>query len=89
MSAARDEILHRIRMALRDVPPDETPEAVPVARAYLRTDPAPRAELIGRFAERVEEYKAAVRRVAAADLPGAIAAGIEAVTFLPFDSRSK
>jgi L-lactate dehydrogenase complex protein LldG len=78
MSAARDEIFRRIRMALRDVPADETPEAVPVARAYRRSDPAPRAELTERFAERVAEYKAAVRTVAPADLPGAIAAACAA-----------
>jgi L-lactate dehydrogenase complex protein LldG len=78
MSAARDEILRRIRTALRDVPPAETPEAVPVARAYRHSDPAPRAERLGLFAERVAEYKAAVRTVTPADLPGAIAAACAA-----------
>lgn len=78
MSVARDEILRRIREALCDVPPDETPELVPVARDYLRADPAPRDELVERFADRVAEYKAAVRRVAPAGLAGAIAAACAA-----------
>jgi L-lactate dehydrogenase complex protein LldG len=78
MSTARTEILGRIRRALEDVPPDETPELAPVSRDYLKTDPAPHAEHVERFIDRVAEYKAAIRRVAAADLPGAIAAALAA-----------
>ncbi|HEX8199832.1 MAG TPA: LUD domain-containing protein [Isosphaeraceae bacterium] len=78
MSAARDAILGRIRAALRDVPADEAPEAVPVDRSYRRTDPSPRAEVVARFAERVAEYRAVVRSVAPEDLPGAIAAACAA-----------
>src|SRR3982751_3668779 len=77
-NAARDEILGRIRAALRDVPADETPEAVPVPRAYLHEDPAAPAGRVARFAHRVAEYRAAVRTVTPAELPGAIAAACAA-----------
>jgi L-lactate dehydrogenase complex protein LldG len=72
-SPARDQILQRIRAALADVPENEAPEAVPVPRNYQRVDPSPRENLIGRFLERVAEYKATVRRVGHEDLPSAIA----------------
>src|SRR4051812_27762360 len=78
MSEARAEILRRIHAALRDVPPDETPEGVPVPRDYLRTDRAPVAEQLEQFVERVAEYKATVHRVAPADLPEAIARAVAA-----------
>jgi L-lactate dehydrogenase complex protein LldG len=78
MSAARTEILRRIRAALRDVPTGETPDMVPVPRDYLKTDASPHAERVERFIDRVAEYKATIRRVAAADLPGAIAGAIAA-----------
>jgi L-lactate dehydrogenase complex protein LldG len=75
---ARAEVLRRIRAALADVPPGETPEAVPVPRDYLKTDPAPAEEWVERFLDRVAEYRAAIRRVAADDLTGAIAGAIAA-----------
>ena len=72
--SARDEVLSRIRAALRDVPPSETSEDVRVARDYLQSAAsAARADLVALFAQRVEEYKARVRRVTAAELPAAIA----------------
>lgn len=71
--SARDEILQRVRNALRDVPQREQPADVAVERAYRKTDDAPREQLIEQFVERVTEYKATVRRVAAAALPAAIA----------------
>lgn len=71
-STARDEILRRVRDALRDLPP---PAPVPAHSAeYLRTDASPRDEILSRFVERVAEYKAKVERVAPAALPAAIAA---------------
>lgn len=73
-TAAREAILGRIREALADVPPGETPADVPVARDYLTADPAPHVESIAQFLERVAEYKAAVRRVASSELPAVIAA---------------
>jgi L-lactate dehydrogenase complex protein LldG len=72
LSAAREEILRRIRRATRDVPGSERPEDVPVERGYRERDDAPREEIIERFAERVAEYKAEVRRVGEDDLPRAI-----------------
>ncbi|MBK9711994.1 MAG: LUD domain-containing protein [Kouleothrix sp.] len=74
MTAARNEILRRIRDALRDVPASERPGDVPVAREYRSAGAEPREALVERFAERVAEYKARVRRVTAAELPAAIAA---------------
>jgi L-lactate dehydrogenase complex protein LldG len=77
MSAARDEVLGRVRAALGDVPAEERPEDVAVARDYARTlDLAP-AALADAFAERVAEYRAEVHRVDAAGLAGALAAACE------------
>ena len=53
VTTARDEILRRVRVALSDVPPNETPGAVRVPRDYRTTDPTPREELGERFIERV------------------------------------
>ncbi len=68
MSTARDDVLARVRAALRDVPDDESP-APP--RPY-EPPPAPHVDPVERFAERVAEYQATVRR--ADDLGAAIAA---------------
>ncbi|MBC8160940.1 MAG: LUD domain-containing protein [Roseiflexaceae bacterium] len=76
--SAKDTILRRIHTALRDVPPAERPEDVRVARDYRLTDDAPRAEIVQQFAERVAEYKAAVRVVREADLVATIAAALRA-----------
>jgi L-lactate dehydrogenase complex protein LldG len=73
MSTARNEVLRRIRSALRDVPAAEQPAEVPVARDYRHAGAPSGPDLVARFAERVAEYKATVRRVATAELPGAIA----------------
>ena len=72
MSAARDEILRRIRAALDDVPGREAPSDVPVARDYRRSDDRPRAELIALLCERVGDYRADIRRVAAAEITEAV-----------------
>jgi L-lactate dehydrogenase complex protein LldG len=72
VSAARDEILRRIRTSLRDVPRSEAAADVPVARDYRQTDARPRAELIELLCERVGDYQADVRRVTEAELAGAV-----------------
>jgi L-lactate dehydrogenase complex protein LldG len=72
VSAARDEILRRIRAALNDVPDREVAGDVPVARDYRHDDERPRAELIELLCERVSDYAATVRRVAAAEVSVAI-----------------
>jgi L-lactate dehydrogenase complex protein LldG len=77
MSDARDgaraEILARVRAALRDVPSAETPADVPVARSYRLADDRSGAELVVLFAERVDDYRARVRRTSFAELAPAIA----------------
>jgi L-lactate dehydrogenase complex protein LldG len=72
MGAAREEILRRIRTALDDVPGRETAGDVAVARDYRQCDERPQAELIELLCERVGDYNAEIRRVAAAELAGAI-----------------
>ncbi len=62
----RDEVLGRIRAALADRP---APPAVP--RDYVRSLPG--TDVVELFAERAADYRATVRRVAEADLAGAIA----------------
>jgi L-lactate dehydrogenase complex protein LldG len=54
--SARDDILARIRSALRDVPAAEEP----VAPAY-RPPAAPLGDVVDRFVERVSDYRATVR----------------------------
>jgi L-lactate dehydrogenase complex protein LldG len=76
--SARDAILGRVRAALADVPAAERPEDVAVARAY-RTAGQPaamaaEADAVERFAGRVADYRAGVRRVGGAGLAGAIEA---------------
>jgi len=72
MSSAREEILRRIRSALDDVPAGEDPADVAVARDYRRTGELSGEALVKRFAERVADYDAQVRRVAQADLGEAV-----------------
>ncbi|HLU71523.1 MAG TPA: LUD domain-containing protein [Nonomuraea sp.] len=61
---AREEILGRIRQAVRGAPEVEIP------RAY-RTAPQV-DDLVGLFAERVRDYRAVVRVLPAAEVPAAI-----------------
>ena len=65
MSAAREEILARVRSALRDVPAAETADEVDVAREYRRHDERPVAALLDVLAQRLADYHAEVVRVAA------------------------
>ncbi len=69
VSAAREEILARIRRALADVPAAEGPADVPVARGYLEREPG---GALDRFLERVADYGAGVRLASAGDLPAAV-----------------
>lgn len=71
--SARDEVLGRVRSALGG-----SPAEVEVPRAYrARDEDAPRAQIVDRFAERVADYRATVRRTSAAELPAALAAACE------------
>jgi L-lactate dehydrogenase complex protein LldG len=71
---AREQILARIRDALRDVPADETPDDVPVTRDYLTAhvpdDPRTLADLL---AANLTDYRAHVHRCEPAEVPAAIA----------------
>jgi L-lactate dehydrogenase complex protein LldG len=69
---ARDEVLSRIRHALRDVPKDESPESVPIPRDYRTATTNSHEALIDQLVDRLLDYKATVHRVAAAELPQAI-----------------
>lgn len=80
--AAREEILARLRLALRDVPPDESPDDVPVARDYHRTTGATPAKVRDLFAERVADYRATVHRCRPDDLAGTVAAVLAEATTL-------
>jgi L-lactate dehydrogenase complex protein LldG len=72
IASAKETILWRIRRATRDVPEGERPEDVSVERGYRKEDDASREEIVERFAERVAEYEATVRRVRKDELPGTI-----------------
>lgn len=71
---ARDVILRRIRSALDGAAAETSERAIP--RDYRQTGDAPRDEIVGRFVERVAEYKAIVHETAAAELPRAIAEAV-------------
>jgi L-lactate dehydrogenase complex protein LldG len=72
VSAAREEILSRIRGALGDVPAVETPADVVVTHDYRLVDERPRDELIALLCERIGDYNAEVRRVASAGIADAV-----------------
>ena len=67
MSAAREAILSAVREATAG---GVTPE--PVERTYQRQGARSRPERIALFAERVDDYRATVRRVRASQLRAAI-----------------
>jgi L-lactate dehydrogenase complex protein LldG len=82
--SAREEVLRRVRAALEDAPagaPDPAAAIAPARAAvrppYLRSHAD--AQVTGLFAERVADYRALVSRVAAADVPAAIAAAATAL----------
>ena len=68
-SSAREEILARVRTALTDLTPEQRAAEVPwkYKRATRTTG------VLDLFVERVKDYKADVVRVAAADVPDAVA----------------
>jgi L-lactate dehydrogenase complex protein LldG len=72
VSGAREEILGRIRTALRDVPRSEAAADVPVPRDYRHADDRPMPELVELLCDRLRDYGAEVRRVPAADAGGAV-----------------
>jgi L-lactate dehydrogenase complex protein LldG len=76
MTAAREEILRRVRSALRDVTAGDQADA-PAPGVYRKRSEESREDIVARFAERVSEYRATVHQVAAGDLPAAIAATLQ------------
>ncbi len=74
--SSRDAILARVRSALADVPAQETPDDVPIPRAYRRSHVEPGEDTIALFAERVADYRAAVTRTDPAGLREAIAVAL-------------
>jgi L-lactate dehydrogenase complex protein LldG len=74
VSASREEVLERVRRALADVPAKESPDDVPVPRAYLEREPGPTTEL---FVERVREYGSVVRVVDTDELAAAVGSVLE------------
>lgn len=64
VSGARENILARVRAALRDVPGAERPEDVAVAREYRRQSTARAPQLVARLEGRLRDYHASVSRVA-------------------------
>jgi L-lactate dehydrogenase complex protein LldG len=64
--SARDDVLARVRTALRDVPANESAEPPP-----YEPPPVPAGDPVARFAERVADYQATVRE--ADDLAATIA----------------
>jgi L-lactate dehydrogenase complex protein LldG len=68
VSGAREEILGRVRAALRDVPSGEAAEP-----ALYEPPPAAGGDVVARFVERVSDYRATVRE---ADDVAAVAARI-------------
>lgn len=76
MTAAREEIIGRVRAALADVPADDV---TPVDWAYGRPSSTGDLGLVDRFAERVADYKAVVERVDPAHLSDHVNARLENV----------
>lgn len=74
VSAAREEILGRIRRALGDVPADERADDVPVTREYAHGAPAGAGDPLARLADRLRDYGAEVDCAAEADAAARVAA---------------
>ena len=72
MTAAREQILGRIRTALRDVPDRERPDDVEVARGYRRAAGDGPGAWLERFADRVRDYDADLRRVDSGQIGDAV-----------------
>ncbi|MEL4504678.1 lactate utilization protein C [Luteococcus sp. H138] len=76
---AKDEILRRVRTALADVPAGDAATDTPVVWTYEQ--PTAMDDVIGRFCERVADYKATVVRVGGSDaeIAQAVVDGLKAI----------
>lgn len=79
--SARDEVLARVRKATADVTEKDPIKDVPVDWTYGQ--PLATSDVLEDFVEKVEDYKAAVRRVKASEVPATI---VEALTALKMTS---
>jgi L-lactate dehydrogenase complex protein LldG len=68
---AREEVLSRVRGALADIVQPDPVADVPIAWEYGRATAMP--DVLGRFVEMCEDYKATVVRCAAADVAAQVA----------------
>jgi L-lactate dehydrogenase complex protein LldG len=68
---AREEVLSRVRVALADVAQPDPAADVAIAWEYGRATPMP--DVLARFVEMCEDYKATVVRCAAADVAARVA----------------
>lgn len=71
---SRERVLARIRSANARV--GMGPASPPVTSSWAYAQPTAMPDVLARFVERVEDYRADVRRCAADGLPAAVAAGI-------------
>lgn len=72
MSEAKEEILNRIKSALKEVPEEEQTGDIPVLRTYHQKGNRSKKQRVELFIERAGEYKANVIRVKKGNLKEAI-----------------
>lgn len=77
--SAREEILRRVRTALRDIPSGRPPGGEPVPWAYGQPVSTGDLDVVERFAERVADYRAVVVRVEPDHVGEAVAAQLAEV----------
>src|SRR5438445_296212 len=77
MMGAREEILARLRIALRDVPTDEALDDAPVPRDYRTSGGIRKTSLLKMLTERLVDYKATVHRCKEEKLPATVAGLLE------------
>jgi L-lactate dehydrogenase complex protein LldG len=87
MTAAREEILARIRAATGPAATSAEVDAAYAAlpRGYLRAHHGAGADIVVLFAERAGDYRAVVERVPESGLPAAVARAVAAIPQLPAD----
>ena len=83
MSAAREEVLGRIRTALGERRPDVT-----IPRDYRPTDDRPAATLLDVLVDRLEDYKASVLRCGPDDIGATVAAALDTGLGAGWDTAS-
>ncbi|MEX0649287.1 MAG: lactate utilization protein C [Balneolaceae bacterium] len=76
MSSSKEEILNKVRAALKDVPDEESTDQ-PVDRSYRRQSSLARGELVNMFAEHVGEYQAWVKIIKSSELAKTIGESCE------------